>query len=148
MMLSDVPKLREPVSIGCDSFLESATMNALIIDDSRAMRRVLRRIVEPLGFAVTEAGDGQEGLNQLSEMDAVDLILVDWNMPVMNGIEFVQAVRADTKRRDLKLVMVTTETEPMKMARALMAGVDEFVMKPFTSDILVDKLRLIGVGSF
>jgi two-component system chemotaxis response regulator CheY len=120
----------------------------LIIDDSRAMRRVLRRIVEPLGFAVTEAGDGQEGLNQLSEMDAVDLILVDWNMPVMNGIEFVQAVRADTKRRDLKLVMVTTETEPMKMARALMAGVDEFVMKPFTSDILVDKLRLIGVGSF
>ncbi|HEY4259516.1 MAG TPA: response regulator [Schlesneria sp.] len=123
-------------------------MNALIIDDSRAMRRVLRRIVEPLGFAVTEAGDGQEGLNQLSEMDAVDLILVDWNMPVMNGIEFVQAVRADTKRRDLKLVMVTTETEPMKMARALMAGVDEFVMKPFTSDILVDKLRLIGVGSF
>jgi two-component system chemotaxis response regulator CheY len=123
-------------------------MNALIIDDSRAMRRVLRRIVEPLGFAVTEAGDGQEGLNQLSEMDAVDLILVDWNMPVMNGIEFVQAVRADTKRRDLKLVMVTTETEPMKMARALMAGVDEFVMKPYTSDILVDKLRLIGVGSF
>lgn len=123
-------------------------MNALIIDDSRAMRRVLRRIVEPLGFAVTEAGDGQDGLNQLSEMDAVDLILVDWNMPVMNGIEFVQAVRSDTKRRDLKLVMVTTETEPMKMARALMAGVDEFVMKPFTSDILVDKLRLIGVGSF
>jgi two-component system chemotaxis response regulator CheY len=136
------------VSIGCDSSLERATMNALIIDDSRAMRRVLRRIVEPLGFAVTAAGDGQEGLNQLSEMDAVDLILVDWNMPVMNGIEFVQAVRADTKRRDLKLVMVTTETEPMKMARALMAGVDEFVMKPFTSDILVDKLRLIGVGSF
>lgn len=123
-------------------------MNALIIDDSRAMRRVLRRIVEPLGFAVTEAGDGQDGLNQLSEMDAVDLILVDWNMPVMNGIEFVQAVRSDTKRRDLKLVMVTTETEPMKMARALMAGVDEFVMKPFTSDILVDKLRLIGVGGF
>lgn len=123
-------------------------MNALIIDDSRAMRRVLRRIVEPLGFAVTEAGDGREGLNQLGEMDTVDLILVDWNMPVMNGIEFVQAVRADEKRRDSKLVMVTTETEPLKMARALMAGVDEFVMKPFTSDILVDKLRLIGVGSF
>ena len=123
-------------------------MNALIIDDSRAMRRVLRRIVEPLGFAVTEAGDGREGLNQLSEMDTVDLILVDWNMPVMNGIEFVQAVRADEKHQDSKLVMVTTETEPLKMARALMAGVDEFVMKPFTSDILVDKLRLIGVGSF
>ncbi|MDB5346060.1 MAG: hypothetical protein JWP89_4437 [Schlesneria sp.] len=123
-------------------------MNALIIDDSRAMRRVLRRIVEPLGFAVTEAGDGREGLSQLRAMEAVDLILVDWNMPVMNGIEFVHAVRADTKRRDLKLVMVTTETEPMKMARALMAGVDEFVMKPFTSDILVDKLRLIGAGTF
>lgn len=147
-MPSVVAKLSEPVSIVFDSSPESPTMNALIIDDSRAMRRVLRRIVEPLGFAVTEAGDGREGLNQLGEMDTVDLILVDWNMPVMNGIEFVQAVRADEKRRDSKLVMVTTETEPLKMARALMAGVDEFVMKPFTSDILVDKLRLIGVGSF
>jgi two-component system chemotaxis response regulator CheY len=121
-------------------------MYALIIDDSRAMRRILRGIVQPLGFDILEAGDGQEGLNRLAEYAPdVELTLVDWNMPVMNGLEFVKAVRATSEYRDMKLMMVTTETEPAQMARALMAGVDEFVMKPFTSDILVEKLRLIGV---
>ena len=121
-------------------------MRALIIDDSRAMRRILRGIVEPMGFEVSEAGNGRQGLEQLNQLEDVELVLVDWNMPEMNGLEFVQAVRSDDSRRDLKLVMVTTETEPAKMARAMMAGVDEFVMKPFTQDILVDKLRLIGVA--
>ncbi|MFO1041494.1 MAG: response regulator [Planctomycetaceae bacterium] len=121
-------------------------MRALIIDDSRAMRRILRGIVEPMGFEVSEAGNGRQGLEQLNQLQDVELVLVDWNMPEMNGLEFVQAVRSDDSRRDLKLVMVTTETEPAKMARAMMAGVDEFVMKPFTQDILVDKLRLIGVA--
>ena len=120
-------------------------MNALIIDDSRAMRRILRQIVEPFGFQVTEAADGLEGLMRLDEMNDVEVVLVDWNMPNMDGLEFVQTVRAHVKRQHLKLVMVTTETEPAKMARALMAGVDEFVMKPFTPDILLNKLRLIGV---
>ena len=121
-------------------------MRALIIDDSRAMRRILRGIVEPMGFEVSEAGNGKQGLEQLNRLEDVELVLVDWNMPEMNGLEFVQAVRSDDSRRDLKLVMVTTETEPAKMARAMMAGVDEFVMKPFTQDILIDKLRLIGVA--
>ena len=121
-------------------------MRALIIDDSRAMRRILRGIVEPMGFEVSEAGNGKQGLEQLNQLEDVELVLVDWNMPEMNGLEFVQAVRSDDSRRDLKLVMVTTETEPAKMARAMMAGVDEFVMKPFTQDILIDKLRLIGVA--
>jgi len=121
-------------------------MYALIIDDSRAMRRILRGIVQPLGFEILEAGDGQEGLNRLTEFAPdVEITLVDWNMPVMNGLDFVKAVRANSEYRDMKLMMVTTETEPAQMARALMAGVDEFVMKPFTSDILVEKLRLIGV---
>ena len=121
-------------------------MYALIIDDSRAMRRILRQIVQPLGFDILEAGDGQEGLDQLSaHPDEIELTLVDWNMPVMNGLEFVKRVRSDAAYADMKLMMVTTETEPAQMARALMAGVDEFVMKPFTADILVEKLRLIGV---
>lgn len=120
-------------------------MYALIIDDSRAMRRILRQIVEPLGFEILEAGNGQEGLACLHVAGPVEVTLVDWNMPVMNGLEFVKAVRADDTWNQMKLVMVTTETEPAQMARALMAGVDEFVMKPFTADILVDKLRLIGV---
>jgi two-component system chemotaxis response regulator CheY len=121
-------------------------MYALIIDDSRAMRRILRQIVEPLGFRILEAGDGQEGLDRLGEhYPDVELTLVDWNMPVMNGLEFVKTVRADDQYQQMKIAMVTTETEPAQMARALMAGVDEFVMKPFTSEILIEKLRLIGV---
>jgi len=120
-------------------------MHALIVDDSRAMRRILRSIVEPLGFEITEAGNGIEGLQQLVERPNTELALVDWNMPEMNGLDFVKAVRANPVYERIKLVMVTTETEPAKMARALMAGVDEFVMKPFTKDILLDKLQLIGV---
>ena len=120
-------------------------MHALIVDDSRAMRRILRSIVEPLGFEITEAGNGIEGLQQLVERPNTELALVDWNMPEMNGLEFVKAVCANPVYERIKLVMVTTETEPAKMARALMAGVDEFVMKPFTKDILLDKLQLIGV---
>jgi two-component system chemotaxis response regulator CheY len=121
-------------------------MYALIIDDSRAMRRILRQIVEPLGFHILEAGDGQEGLERLEQYHPdVELTLVDWNMPVMNGLEFVKAVRGDDQYQQMKIAMVTTETEPAQMARALMAGVDEFVMKPFTSEILIEKLKLIGV---
>ena len=121
-------------------------MQALIVDDSRAMRRILRTIVEPLGFQIAEAGHGLEGLQRLSEHPDTELVLVDWNMPEMNGIDFVKAVRANPLNERMKLVMVTTETEPSKMARALMTGVDEFVMKPFTSEILLDKLQLIGVS--
>ena len=121
-------------------------MHALIIDDSRAMRRILRRIIEPLGFNILEAEHGQEGLDQLQHrINAVDLILVDWNMPVMDGLQFVKALRSDKTIPHISVVMVTTETEPAQMARALMAGVDEFVMKPFTAEVLIEKLQLIGI---
>ena len=121
-------------------------MNALVIDDSRAMRRILRTFANEIGFEVAEAENGQEGLSHVESSDGdLDLVLVDWNMPVMNGYEFVKAVRAQSKFADIKVVMVTTETEPVRMAQALMAGADEFVMKPFTKDVLIEKLRLIGV---
>ena len=120
-------------------------MRALVIDDSKAMRRILKGIVEGLGFEVVEADNGATALDELRHGDEFEVALVDWNMPVMNGIEFVEEVRADSSYDRLKLVMVTTETEPARMARALMAGVDEFVMKPFSPEILIDKLKLIGV---
>ncbi len=123
------------------------SMHALIVDDSRAMRRILRQIVEPFGFQITEAGNGREALQRLDDNPETELVLVDWNMPEMDGLEFVRVVRANPLYERIKLVMVTTETEPAKMARALMAGVDEFVMKPFTPEILIDKLRLIGVAT-
>jgi len=121
-------------------------MYALVIDDSRAMRRILGKIVLRLGFDVLEAENGVEGWKQLeANAGEIEVVLVDWNMPVMNGLEFVKTVRANDDYRNHKLVMVTTETEPNQMVRALLAGVDEFVMKPFTEDILVEKLKLIGV---
>ncbi len=121
-------------------------MNAIVIDDSSAMRRILRRSLENLGFSsIAEAGNGQEGLDCLELNPNPDIVLVDWNMPVMDGLQFVKAVRANPKYENLKLMMVTTETEPHRMAKALMSGVDEFVMKPFTQEILVDKLTLLGV---
>lgn len=121
-------------------------MHALIIDDSLAMRRILGKIMTGLGFGILEAKDGAEGLAVfLENADTIEVTLVDWNMPVMTGIEFVEDVRSRSEYETHKLMMVTTETEPTRMARALMAGVDEFVMKPFTSEILIDKLKLIGV---
>lgn len=121
-------------------------MNALVIDDSKAMRRIIGSIVKGVGFEPDDAGDGLEGLKALEAAPTkYDLVLVDWNMPNMNGYEFIKAVRAKDEFADLRMVMVTTETEPARMAQALMAGVDEFVMKPFTKEVLLEKLRLIGV---
>ena len=120
-------------------------MQALVIDDSRAMRSILRRILTGLGFEVHEAGDGREGLERLRELGHVDIALVDWNMPVMNGYEFIRAVRADASYQDVWLMMVTTESETARVVKALAAGANEYVMKPFTNDVIVDKLRLLGL---
>ena len=122
-------------------------MLVLIVDDSSAMRRILKRIVESVGFESIEASHGAEALQRLTENPSTELVLIDWNMPVMNGLDFVKAVRANPLYEQLKLVMVTTETEPSKMARALMTGVDEFLMKPFTTEMLLDKLILIGIST-
>ena len=122
-------------------------MKAIVIDDSSAMRRILRRLLEGIGFEVQEAGDGQQGLECLDDHPNPEIVVVDWNMPVMDGLQFVKAVRANPRFEKLKLMMVTTETEPHRMAQAMMSGVDEFVMKPFTSEILLDKLRLLGVAT-
>lgn len=121
-------------------------MHALIIEDSRAMRRLIGRIMTSLGFELLEAANGREGLQQLNDHHKkIEVVLVDWNMPEMNGLEFVRSARAEEKHGEQKIIMVTTETAPTQMARALLAGVDEFVMKPFTRQILIDKLKLIGV---
>lgn len=118
-------------------------MHALVIDDSRAMRKVLGKILGDLGFSVVEAGNGQEALERM-QAEAVDLALIDWNMPVMNGYEFLQAVRAQPVWSGVRLMMVTTETGIEEMTKALAAGADEYVMKPFTRSDLVCKLGLMG----
>jgi two-component system chemotaxis response regulator CheY len=121
-------------------------MRAIVIDDSRAIRMILRRIVGQAGFEVLEAEDGQEAMEVLAGLaDPPELALIDWNMPNMNGLEFVSAARADQRLRDMTLVMVTTESEQSQVARALAAGAHEYVIKPFTSDALLEKLALLGL---
>lgn len=119
-------------------------MRVLIIDDSRAMRTILSHMLRQLGFDVSEASNGREALTRLDELDRVDLALVDWNMPEMNGIEFVRSVRAEARYNELRLMMVTTETEIEQVATALQAGANEYVMKPFTKDVVREKLELLG----
>jgi len=121
-------------------------MRALIIDDSRAMRALLGRILAELGFETGEAGNGREGLEHLAAHGVPDLILVDWNMPEMSGIEFVQAVRATREYDDARIIMVTTETEMTRVVKALGTGLDAYVMKPFTKDAVVEQLTRIGLA--
>mgnify|MGYP003333718851 CR=1 FL=1 len=121
-------------------------MHALIIDDSRTMRTILKRIVGELGFETTEAANGQEALDALETGIAVDLCLIDWNMPLMDGYTFVTRVRADSRWRNMTLMMVTTESEHGQIVRALAAGAHEYVIKPFTADAIVEKLELLGLA--
>ena len=123
-------------------------MRALIIDDARAMRSILRRIVTSLGFEVTEAGNGREALDLLRATDDVPAFaLVDWNMPEMNGLDFIKAVRAEREWRTMSLVMVTTESENHQVVRALAAGAHEYVIKPFPPVAIAEKLAMLGLVS-
>jgi len=120
-------------------------MRALVIDDARTIRAIITQILQELGMEVVQAKNGREGLTRLYADTGINLILVDWNMPEMNGLEFIQAVRAQREFHSVRIMMVTvtTETEQEQVSRALAAGADEYVMKPFTREILVAKLSLL-----
>lgn len=120
-------------------------IQVLVIDDSRTMRLILGRMLGDLGLEVTEATNGRDALAQLDAGLSPSVILVDWNMPEMTGIEFVEAVRRPPYESTAKVVMVTTETEVPQVRRALESGADEYVMKPFTSDAIIEKLQLLGI---
>jgi two-component system chemotaxis response regulator CheY len=120
-------------------------MRALIVDDSRAIRGIIGKILREIGFEIVEAGHGFEAMQRLKEAGSVDLMLVDWNMPEMNGYDFLRSVRANPAYRGIPLMMVTSETEMSQMSKALEAGADEYVMKPFTKDVISYKLSLLGV---
>ncbi len=119
-------------------------MRALIVDDSRFVRGYLRGMLEERGIACDEAADGRAGLELLRGDLSFDLALVDWNMPVMNGLEMLRRLRADGYR-DLKVMIVTTEAENESIVRALEAGADEYLMKPFDDEALNEKLAMLGL---
>jgi two-component system chemotaxis response regulator CheY len=120
-------------------------MRALVVDDSRAMRRIVARSLTAIGFDIDEAGDGRQALDVLEGGSVPELACVDWNMPVMDGLTFVTKVRANPAWRHITLMMVTTESEHGQIVRALAAGAHEYLIKPFTADALVDKLSLLGL---
>jgi len=119
-------------------------MRALIVDDSRFVRDYLRRLLEEMGIECEEAADGQVGLACMHDGAAFDLALVDWNMPVMGGLDMLKNLRAEGFF-DVKVMMVTTEAENDFIERALDAGADEYLMKPFDSEALTEKLAMLGI---
>ena len=118
--------------------------SCLVVDDSRVVRKVARRIVEDLGFKCGEAEDGQDAYEKCQE-NMPDSILLDWNMPVMSGIEFLEKLRMLENGSAPKVVFCTTENDIKHIQRALEAGANEYIMKPFDSDIIETKFKQIGL---
>lgn len=121
------------------------SLHALIIDDARSVRMILKKMMTELGFTIEEAEHGQQALEILQKNGPADVALVDWNMPVMNGFEFIQEVRKQSIYDEMKIMMVTTESELVRMIAALEAGANEYVMKPFTKEIIIEKLTIMGL---
>ncbi len=116
----------------------------LVVDDSRVVRKVARRILEELNFVCEEAEDGQQAYDFCSTK-MPEIILLDWNMPVMSGIEFLEKLRAMPSGQDPKVVFCTTENDMAHIQRAIMAGANEYIMKPFDSEIIKSKFIQIGL---
>jgi two-component system chemotaxis response regulator CheY len=120
-------------------------MEALIVDDSRALRGILGKMLTRHGFTVFQAENGKQALKSLEgEARAAKLVCLDYNMPEMNGLEFLTRMRQIPEFQDLPVLMITTETHLEFVSKAIAAGSNEYVMKPFTEDMVVDKLRMLG----
>ncbi len=120
-------------------------MQALVVDDSRVMRTILTNLLVDMDFTVLQAADGAEALQILDDGARPDVALVDWNMPVMDGLAFIKRCRANPDYRDVVLMMVTTESEQSQIARALAAGANEYVIKPFTEEDITKKFEMHGL---
>ena len=119
--------------------------SCLVVDDSKVIRKVARHILETLNFSVAEAEDGREALNRCEE-NMPDLVLLDWNMPVMGGLEFLKTLRQSGHSVQPKVVFCTTENDAAHIRAAIEAGADEYVMKPFDRATLESKLQIVGVA--
>jgi len=120
-------------------------INVLIVDDMAAMRKILRTLLSQLGFKnVDEAEDGKQALDKLrQDPNKYDLVITDWNMPNMTGIELVQAIRSDENLRHLPVLMVTAEAKKENVLMAIKAGVNNYIVKPFTAETLKEKIEAI-----
>ncbi|MBN1759161.1 MAG: response regulator [Chitinispirillaceae bacterium] len=118
-------------------------MKVLLVDDSATMRRIQKTQLTGLGISeVVEAGDGSEALTKLQAVMPVDIILLDWNMPVMDGFTFLKKVREDATYKSVKIIMCTSESEKSRVVEALKAGANNYLVKPFTPEALKEKLGI------
>jgi two-component system chemotaxis response regulator CheY len=122
---------------------EGTQMRALVVDDSRTVRIIIANILRELGMEVIEAGNGLEALEQIERGPEMDLMLVDWNMPQMNGFDFIRTVRSRREFDAVRILMVTSESQVEQVTQALGAGANEYLMKPFNKEVLVAKLNLL-----
>lgn len=120
-------------------------MKALVVDDSRTMRAIMAKILSELRFEVVEAASGQEAIDVLRRTPGFDLILLDWNMPHMDGYELLGRIRREASTEDVPVMMVTTESEMSQVEVALEGGANEYLMKPFDRQALLQKLLLLGI---
>ena len=120
-------------------------MRVMIVDDSVTMRHLLQSVVATLQAETVEATDGRQALKILADQWPFDVALVDWDMPVMNGIEFVKSVRADSRFNGLKIMMVTADNSMEGVGKAINCGADDYLMKPLTGQMVIDKLRVLGL---
>lgn len=121
-------------------------MRALLVDDSKTARTLLKRIFNELGsWEIVEAENGQDALDKLVGADAIDLVCIDWNMPVMNGLDFLKIVRKIPEFSDAWFMMVTSETEMDNISKAMVSGAHEYVMKPYTKEVILAKLEMMGL---
>jgi two-component system chemotaxis response regulator CheY len=125
------------------------SLRALVVDGSTATRALLARILREAGFEILEAGHGRQALEILRRHHAttpIDVLLVDWNLEEMDGFELLCFVRADEAFRSMRVVMVTSETDVSRVCAALDAGADEYAMKPFTRDVILEKLAILELA--
>lgn len=138
-MMDEFEPLDEPTA-------GTAGLKVLVVDDSRTMRRLLTNMLKSLGITdVVVAEHGQDALERMHE-GIPDLAMVDWNMPVMNGLDFIKALRENTEWDRVKVMMVTSETNPRQIYEALRAGADEYAMKPIDGGVITDKLAMLGLS--
>lgn len=123
-------------------------MRVLLVDDSKTARMMLTRIFKELGaWDIYEAENGQEALDLLTKLNNLDLACIDWNMPIMNGLDFLKAAKKHPNFSDTWMMMVTTETEMDNIKKAMVSGANEYVMKPFTKEVILNKLEMMGLIS-
>jgi len=120
-------------------------MRALVVDDSRTVRMIVGQILRELGIDVLEAKNGLEALEHVQTNPDIELMLVDWNMPEMNGYDFVRSIRAQRAYDAVPILMITSEAQGTQVTQALNAGANEYLMKPFNKEILMAKLQLLKV---